>query len=111
MQTASEVYKEPFIFTSKGTIFYLNSPVFDIEVMAHSLSLLSRYNGHCKYLYTVAQHSCMVSEIAQLLALADGKSYLESDAIAREALLHDGTEAYLSDIPAPFKPMLPDWRG
>lgn len=80
--------------------FDLNNPVYDIRDMAHSLARLCRYNGHCLGFYSVAEHSVLVSRIMEDFKLGD----------PFEGLLHDGTEAYLSDVPAPFKQLLPDWQ-
>lgn len=61
-----------------------------IEDIAHSLSMLCRYNGHCKFFYSVAEHCWLLS-------------YAVPDPYKLEALLHDGSEAYTSDLPRPFK--------
>ena len=94
------VYSSPWTCTQHGT-FHLDRPVFDIRDIAHALSLCCRFNGHINRFYSVASHSIMVSVIMGDLKLGD----------PREGLLHDGTEAYLSDVPAPFKQCLPDWRA
>src|SRR5574343_1397519 len=62
----------------------------NIEDIAHSLSMLCRYNGHSKYFYSVAEHCWLLS-------------YAVPDPFKLEALIHDGSEAYTSDIPRPFK--------
>jgi hypothetical protein len=80
--------------------FDLSNPHFDIRDIAHALSLTGRYNGHSKHFYSVAEHSLMVADLMEGLGLGD----------PREGLLHDATEAYLSDVPAPFKQFLPDWK-
>ena len=66
--------------------------------IAHSLSLLCRANGHLPHFYSVAQHSinCMQE------ALARGYS----KRVQLGCLLHDASEAYLSDITRPVKPHL-----
>lgn len=62
----------------------------DIRDIAHSLALLSRFNGHCRRFYSVADHSVRVAA-----ALAPEH--------APWGLLHDAAEAYLSDLPRPVK--------
>jgi uncharacterized protein len=75
-------------------------PVFDIRDIAHSLGQLARYNGHAKRFYSVAEHSVLVSKLVEKLDLGD----------PFDGLMHDATEAYLSDVPSPLKQMLPDFR-
>jgi uncharacterized protein len=65
----------------------------DILNIAHALAHQCRYAGHCTDFYSVAEHSYHVS-------------YLVPEEHALTGLLHDGTEAYLVDIPRPLKPYL-----
>lgn len=68
----------------------------DIEDIAHALSMLCRFNGHCERFYSVAEHAVHVSMVVEA-----------SD--ARWGLLHDAAEAYLSDLPKPIKRVLPEF--
>lgn len=63
---------------------------FDIRDIAHALSNLCRYGGHCLRFYSVAEHSVLMARAAD-------------DPWKKWALLHDATEAYLVDIPRPIK--------
>lgn len=65
--------------------------------LAHSLARLCRYAGHTPHLYSVAQHS-----LAVYTALADTE-HARDRRLMLAALLHDASEAYLVDIPAPIK--------
>lgn len=87
--------KAAWIQTYSGIRFTPTEPVVSniiIQDIAHSLSMQCRFTGHVNgpHPYTVAQHSVLVS-------------YLCDTSDALEGLLHDATEAYLVDIPAPLK--------
>lgn len=69
----------------------------NIKQIARNLAQINRWCGDTKHPFSVAQHSILVS-------------YLVPPAFALEALLHDATEAYLGDIPAPVKNVLPDYQ-
>lgn len=71
--------------------------------IAHSLSLMVRANGHFRCFYSVGQH-CLACEEE---AAAQGAS----NRIRLACLLHDASEAYISDITRPVKLGLPEYRA
>lgn len=70
-----------------------------IEDIAHALSLLCRYGGHCTTFYSVAEHSLLVESA---MKSNDPRMRLG-------ALLHDAAEAYLVDVPRPLKRHIPPY--
>ena len=74
-----------------------------IEDIAHALSLICRGNGHVKHFFSVGQH-CL-----HCAGEAVARGY--SPRVAMACLLHDASEAYMSDVPRPFKPYLAEYRG
>lgn len=89
--------------------FFYDEPeayAFDPEEIAHALSNLCRFNGHLKEHYDVAHHSVLVAYTVRFLLRPDGNK-LPLDAaerrLLRAALLHDGSESMLSDVPRPLK--------
>ena len=73
-----------------------------IEDIARSLSMQCRFNGHCTRFYSVAEHSVNSAKLAE-------KLFPERPEIAIFALLHDGSEAYLCDLPRPIKSSFPNY--
>lgn len=76
-----------------------NEADISIRDIAHALSLLCRAGGHFPHFYSVAQHCVHCAKEA----LARGYS----QRVALGCLLHDASEAYLSDITRPVKAHLP----
>lgn len=82
-----------WIQTRTGRQFFpLNPKPEDVclEDIAHPLAMQCRFTGHCKYHYSIAQHSVLVSLHCD-----------PQDALW--GLLHDASEAYLVDVPRPLK--------
>jgi len=78
-----------------GKRFYSLDPRpedIDILDIAHGLSMICRFGGHCKQFYSVAQHSVLVARHAS-----------QEDCLP--ALLHDAKEVYspFGDLPQPDK--------
>lgn len=80
--------------THSGRRFYPLSPrAEDVDPVdiAHSLAHLCRYNGHVDRFYSVAEHCVLMSLV------------MPTPELALEALLHDGSEAYVGDMVRPLK--------
>lgn len=80
--------------------------VADIEWadIAISLSRLPRFLGHTRIPYSVAAHSLFVYDLARATPGLHGHARASFSAAA---LLHDGHEAYLGDVPTPVKRFFP----
>lgn len=79
--------------TFTGGVFWPLDPREDevrIEDIAHALSLVCRFAGHCRTFYSVAEHSVRVSDACSPVARP-------------AALLHDAAEAYVGDMVRPLK--------
>lgn len=91
---------QPWIETVSGTKFhFLNPKKEDVNAkdIAYALANQCRFNGHVPF-FSVAEHSVAVAaRLPPALQLA--------------GLMHDGAEAYLSDIPSPIKQFLPDYQA
>lgn len=95
-----------YITTYTGKHFKPEDPDPDmirIEDIAHALSLICRGNGHVKTFWSVGQHSINCAKEAWARGL--------SNRMALACLLHDASECYMSDIPRPFKKVLPEYRA
>ncbi len=98
----SEIFQQtPSMISTDTGFFDILKPEtypFPIEEIAHALSNICRYTGHVSRFYSVAEHCVLVSRLAP-------KRY------ALESLLHDAAEAYLGDVSAPLKRLLPDYKA
>lgn len=93
------------IYTYSGVSFAPLSPREEDIVpadIAHALSLMCRANGHFKRFYSVGQHCLACENEARARGL--------SEKVRLGCLLHDASEAYLSDITRPVKRGLAEYR-
>lgn len=100
MGVTDKKYTENSIRTNTGKVFdlkILDPDSICIEDIAHGLSRVARFGGQTDAFYTVAQHSCLVMEMVP-------------DCLRLQALLHDASEAYIGDMPSPFKMLMPDYK-
>lgn len=100
--------EEDFIETGTGIAFHFLEPKedeIDIFDIANSLSNQCRYTGHVKKFYSVAEHCCHLYDYAKTKA----KYHFEKFEL-KTILLHDASEAYLTDIARPIKNHIPDYR-
>lgn len=99
--------EDGWLETFTGQKFHFTEPVpeeMHIEDVAHSLSLLCRYNGHTKAFYSVAEHCVLICD--WIAANWPGAS----QQILRTALLHDVAETYLGDMSRPVKYQMPRFK-
>lgn len=82
------------IETYTGNQFDLLDPTpanIRLEDIAAGLAHTCRFSGHCEQFYSVAQHSLHVSQ------------EFETERLQLLGLFHDAAEAYMGDVPRPFK--------
>lgn len=85
--------------TYSGRKFWLEDPRpedVDINDIAHALSMICRYGGHSREFYSVSQHAILVSKLV-------------CPKHAMFGLMHDASEAYISDIISPLKPLIKNY--
>ena len=93
-----------YITTFTGKHFDPAKPdasLIDIRDIAHALSLICRGNGHVKTFFSVGQHCINAAKEAAL------RGYPGRVILA--CLLHDASEAYMSDVPRPLKANMPEY--
>ena len=78
-----------------------DTELIDIVDIAHALSMLCRANGHFRSFYSVGQHS--------INCMREAKTRGYSEKVQLACLLHDASEAYLSDVTRPVKKELPKY--
>lgn len=77
--------------------------------VASGLSGTCRFAAQTEVFYSVAQHAVMVAELVEAFLDEEGHSTLPRAATAIAALHHDSHEAFMSDLPAPLKAILPEY--
>lgn len=92
----------PWIQTYSGRALHLLDPRPDevtLEDVAHALAYKTRFTGHAKHHYSVAQHCVLGADY--ILRTMPGRTVP-----ALAFLLHELGEVYLPDVASPLKPSL-----
>lgn len=92
--------------TRNGVAFDLLHPRADMVRtgdVAHHLAQINRFVGALERPYSVAQHSLLVFTLLSEAGHRDPRVLLQG-------LVHDAAEAYVGDVSAPLKRLLPDYR-
>lgn len=103
--TTPETYGYGRVTSHKGRVynlFDLDMNGVSIDDVARSLARQARYIGHTRQFYSIAQHCYMLAQSFLLIGEV---------AKAKQALMHDSGEAYMSDIPRPLKQLISDKIG
>ncbi|MFE1574261.1 metal-dependent phosphohydrolase [Comamonas odontotermitis] len=90
----------PNILLASGVYFHFDDPLrtgVSVEDIAHALSHLCRFTGHCREFYSVAQHAVLVSQLVP-------------PELAYQALHHDDVEAVMGDMSSPLKKLIPEYK-
>jgi hypothetical protein len=108
LETGSETVKYDrriFAYPSCELVDPFDMPESHIRIddICNSLSLICRYNGHIGFHYSVLDHSVNVAQIAK-----EYFGVLDSGLLMLH-LLHDAEEAYLGDMPRPYKNRYPQY--
>ena len=84
---------------NRGVFNYADPSKSEITVddIGAALSKMCRYNGHCKFFYSVAQHSL---HCAEAVLEETGET---NHRLSLLCLVHDATEAYICDLTSPAK--------
>lgn len=91
-----------YITTYTGKHFEPMNPdpeLICIEDIAHALPMICRGNGHVSIFWSVGEHCICCAKEAAARGL--------SNRLVLACLLHDASECYMSDVPRPFKKMIP----
>lgn len=86
----------------KLSLIHLKPSDVEIDEIAHSLSNTCRFGGHCREYYSVAEHCVIMANIME------EQGFSKDEQLG--ALLHDASEYILTDVPRPFKPMMPEYN-
>lgn len=92
------------LVTYNGKVFdynNINKDSIDLEDIFRSLPRLNRFVGHSSRAYNVAEHTFYCLLMAEKLGYTYREQFL--------TFIHDFTEPYVGDCPAPLKRLLPEY--
>lgn len=92
------------LVTYEGTAFNYLKPtkeMVSITDILRSLPRLNRFVGHSSRAYSVGEHTFFCLVMAEKLGYSPREQLL--------TFVHDFTEAYVGDCPAPLKRLIPDY--
>jgi uncharacterized protein len=95
---------EAWIETVSGVHFEFLDPKPEqirIHDIAHALGNNCRFVGQCRKFYSVAEHSWHVARMLEGAPLE----------VQLAGLLHDASEAYITDMASPVKQFMPEYRA